>query len=253
MPCQLVIELHALEWVCISILGDFLQVDKWRILRNNAFASNSVSNREKLLQRHFRCCDRLMERIVWAVHNVTSGTSISNQAERPWKTTPNLDGLPRQWTTITLLAVICENRRLTVHEAAEEAGICKSSCHLILTEKLKMRCVTAKFVPRLLTRHAASADASLLIHEVLMKHETTVVPRPSYSPDLAPADFFLFPKWKSSLKGRRFQTAETEENSIRDLCAAPQNTFQGAFQKYKKRWERCIKNGGEYFEGDKFD
>ena len=101
---------------------------------------------------------------------------------------------------------------------------------------------------------AASADVSRLIHEFFTKHETTVVPQAPYSPDVAPADFFLFPKRKSSLKGRRFQTVEKiEENSIRDLRAVPQNTFQDAFQEWKKRWERCIKSGGEYFEGDKFD
>ena len=67
----------------------------------------------------------------------------------------------------------------------------------------------------------APADASLLIHEFLTKHETSVVPQPLYSPDLAPADFFLFPKLKSSPKGRRIQTAEEiEENSMRDLCAS---------------------------------
>ena len=49
------------------------------------------------------------------------------------------------------LVVIRQNRRLTVHESAEEVEICKSSCHLILTDKLKMRCVAAKFVPCLLT------------------------------------------------------------------------------------------------------
>jgi len=82
---------------------------------------------------------------------------------------------------------------------------------------------------------AASGDASLFIHEFLTKHETTVTPQPPYSPDLAPADFFVFPKWKSSLKGRRFQAVEKiKENSIRDLRAVPQNTFQDAFQKWKK-------------------
>jgi len=102
---------------------------------------------------------------------------------------------------------------------------------------------------------AASAVASLLVHEFLTKHETTFVPQPPCSPDLAPADFFLFPKWKkSSLKGRRFQTKEEiEENSIRDLRIVPQNTFQYASQKWNKRWERCIKSGGKYFKGDKFD
>jgi transposase len=138
-------------------------------------------------------------------------------------------------------------RSLTVREVAEEVGICKSSCHQILTNKLKMRRVATKFVPYLMR------DA-LLIREFLTKYETTVVPQPPYSPDLAPADFFLFPQLKSSLKGRRFQTIEEiEENWTRDLRTIPQNKFQDAFQNWKKRWERCIKSGGEYFEGDKFD
>jgi len=33
----------------------------------------------------------------------------------------------------------------------EEVGICKSLCHLILTNKLKKHHVAAKFVPHLLT------------------------------------------------------------------------------------------------------
>ena len=41
-------------------------------------------------------------------------------------------------------SVIHENRRLTIREVSEEVGICKSSCHTILTEKLKMHCVAAK-------------------------------------------------------------------------------------------------------------
>jgi len=87
-----------------------------------------------------------------------------------------------------------------------------------------------------------------------MKHEATVVPQPPYSPDLAPSDFFFFPKLKPSLKGHRFQAVEEiEVNSLQDLRAIQQNTFQNAPQNWKKYWERCIKNGGEYFEGDKFD
>jgi len=106
----------------------------------------------------------------------------------------------------------------------------------------------------LLHHDNAPAHASLLIQECLTKHETTVVPQPPYSPRLAPAGFFSFLKLKSSLKGHRFQMVEeTEENSIWDLRTIPQNTFQDAFQIWKKHWEWCIKSGGEYFEGDKFD
>ena len=92
------------------------------------------------------------------------------------------------------------------------------------------------------------------MHEFLTNHKMTVVPQLPYFPDLAVVDFFLFLKWKSSLKGHRFPTVEEiEENSIRDLHAIPQNTFQDAFQKWEKRWEWCVKSEGEYFEGDKFD
>jgi hypothetical protein len=35
-----------------------------------------------------------------------------------------------------------------------------------------------------------------------------VISHPPCSPDLAPCDFFLFPKMKLKLKGRRFDTIE---------------------------------------------
>ena len=95
------------------------------------------------------------------------------------------------------------------------------------------------------------AHASLLIRSYLAKHQTFVVPHPPYSPDLAPADFFLFPKIKTTLKGRRFQTTEEiQENAIRELRAITENALQEAFQQWKKRWERCIASRGDYFEGD---
>jgi len=50
-----------------------------------------------------------------------------------------------------VLTVIRQNCHLTLREVAKEVGICKSSCHLILTDKLKMRCVATNFVLCLLT------------------------------------------------------------------------------------------------------
>ena len=49
-----------------------------------------------------------------------------------------------------VVAVLRQNSRLNVREVAEEVGICESSCHLISTDKLKMRRVVVKYVPRLL-------------------------------------------------------------------------------------------------------
>ena len=75
------------------------------------------------------------------------------------------------------------------------------------------------------------AYASLPIRSYLAKHHTSVVPHPHSSPDLAPADYFLFPKLKTTLKGRRFQTREEiKENSIRELRTITESTSQEAFQ-----------------------
>jgi transposase len=75
-----------------------------------------------------------------------------------------------------------------------------------------------------------------------------------YSPDLAPAEFFLFSKLKSTLKGRRFDTIdEIQKNSTNELFAIPKEAFKKAFQSRQKRWERCVVSEGNYFEGDKLE
>jgi histone-lysine N-methyltransferase SETMAR len=68
----------------------------------------------------------------------------------------------------------------------------------------------------LLYHDNAPAHLSLLICIYLTNHLTSFVSHPPYSLDLAAADFFLFPKVKTNLKGRRFQTIEEiQENAIR--------------------------------------
>jgi hypothetical protein len=94
--------------------------------------------------------------------------------------------------------VIRGNRCLTVREVADELGISIGSCHQIFTEKLQMRRVSSKFVPRFLTDHQKE-------NRVVISQEMS---HPPYSPDLAPADIFLFPRLKTTLKGHRFETME---------------------------------------------
>ena len=52
----------------------------------------------------------------------------------------------------------------------------------------------------------APAHRSFKVSQFLAKNNMTVIPHPPYSPDLAPCDFFLFPKLKLQMKGRRFDT-----------------------------------------------
>ena len=75
----------------------------------------------------------------------------------------------------------------------------------------------------------APAQVSLLICSYLTKHQTSIATHSPYSPDLARADFFLFPKLKTTLKGCCFQTIEEiQENAIRELCAITESAFQEA-------------------------
>ena len=71
-----------------------------------------------------------------------------------------------------------------------------------------------------LHHHNAPAHASRLMQSFLAKHQITQVTQSRYSPDLAPCNFWLFPKLKSPLKKKRFQTVdEIQETTTGQLLA----------------------------------
>ena len=73
------------------------------------------------------------------------------------------------------------------------------------------------------------------------------VPHPSYSPDLAPYDFWLFCK----LTGCRYEAIEEMKEAARKIIdTLTQEDFDGAFQKLLERYHKCIAAGGDYFGGD---
>ena len=73
------------------------------------------------------------------------------------------------------------------------------------------------------------------------------VPQSLYSPDLAPCDFWLFPK----LRGCRYETIkERKEAVMKDIDTLTQEDVHGALQKLLEGYNKCIAAGGDYFEGD---
>jgi len=57
--------------------------------------------------------------------------------------------------------IIRADRHLAIREVAEEVKIAFGTCQKILTEDLRMRRVTAKFVPRLLTAEQKDERVSI--------------------------------------------------------------------------------------------
>ena len=69
---------------------------------------------------------------------------------------------------------------------------------------------------------------------------------PSYSQDLAPCDFWLFPKLRSS----RYETIEKMKEAVTKVIdtLTPED-FHGAFKKLLEQYNKCVVAGGGYFEG----
>ena len=91
----------------------------------------------------------------------------------------------------------------------------------------------------------APVHNSILGTDYLTKMGIKTVAHPLYSPDLAPCDFWLFPK----LRGYRYETIEEMKEVVTKVInTLTQENFHGAFQKLLERY-KCIAAGGDYFEG----
>jgi len=62
------------------------------------------------------------------------------------------------------------------------------------------------------------------------KNNMTVIPHPPYSPDLAPCDFFLFPRMKGQMKGKCFaDVSEVKKKTLEVLKNISTEEFQKCF------------------------
>ena len=87
---------------------------------------------------------------------------------------------------------------------------------------------------------------SFFVTDYLTKMDIKTAFHPPYSPDLAPGDFWLFPKFR----GSRYETMEMKDAVTKVIDTLTQEDFYGAFQKLLERYNKCIAAGGDYFEGD---
>ena len=86
----------------------------------------------------------------------------------------------------------------------------------------------------------------ILVIEYLNKMGIKTIPQPPYSPDLAPCDFWLFPK----LRGCRYETIKDMKVAVTKVIdTRTQEDFRRAFQKLLERYSKCIAAEGDYFEG----
>ncbi|GFS08839.1 histone-lysine N-methyltransferase SETMAR [Elysia marginata] len=118
-----------------------------------------------------------------------------------------------------------------------------------------MRKLSVRFKQVRPTKHAilhhdnARPHASRQTEEALQKMNFVVMPHPSYSPNLAPSDFYLFPKLKEHLRGNHYESNEGVEAAVRhwfrQKCV---DIFTDGMRQLVRRWQVCVDRDGDNVE-----
>jgi transposase len=130
-------------------------------------------------------------------------------------------------------SLVLSDRQMTVQMIADELQIGKTSVYLILMKDLEMRKICVKIVPELLTPEQKLRRKQCCIDWKALEER----------------DVFLERVITGDLGDMAMITAE----STTLLKGLKKDDFQGCFNQWIRRWDKCIASEGEYFEEDKND
>ena len=180
------------------------------------------------------CFKLRLEHLAWIEHQFLSGISVSRKAGRLWEMMRGVKGvrksIQQSWLARGLgLRLVCWGFKGVQEEIPlEEAGTLQIGSVAFPPEQ----CTS----PQLHHCHWLFGQDG---------HQT--VPQLPSSPDLAPCDFWLFPE----LRGCRYERIEEMKEAVTKVTdMLTQEDFHKAFQKFLERYNKCISDGGDYFEGD---
>ena len=137
--------------------------------------------------------------------------------------------------------------RKSIHQSwlAKQLGLL---CCVVLREFRKRFCQKgpAPFKSGLWHFHKDNTPVynSILVTGYLTKLGIKTIPQPLNSPDLAPCDFWLFPKLRSC----RHETIEEMKEAVTKVIdTLTQEDFHEVFQKLLEQYNKCIAARGDYF------
>ncbi|KAJ4426510.1 hypothetical protein ANN_27324 [Periplaneta americana] len=130
------------------------------------------------------------------------------------KTSPRKQKFPRDTSKgKVMLEVFFDSQGLIHHEFIPEGRTVTKELYVEILRRLRdavRRKRPEKWVEKnwFLMHDNAPAHRAIIVKNFLARHNITALDHPPYSPDLSPPDYFLFPRLKSHLKGRRFNVEE---------------------------------------------
>ena len=84
---------------------------------------------------------------------------------------------------------------------------------------------------------------------ISQKENSQTLPHPSYTPDLAPCDFFLFPCLKKSLSGHSVDSCSALRSAVfQCLVHIPKEDYRHAFEQCIQRLKKDVTAWGAHFE-----
>ena len=122
-----------------------------------------------------------------------------------------------------------KDRRVSIETISTQFDVSVGIVHKIIRQELKIRKISAKFVPRVL----------IIVTDYLTRMGIKTVLQPPYSPDLAPCDFWLLPKLNEKLRGCRYETIEEMKAAVTKVIdTLAQEDFHRAFEKLLERYNK---------------
>ena len=110
-------------------------------------------------------------------------------------------------------------------------------------------------------RRGKLRNGVLLLHDNASSHSSRVavasakqcgfelLPHPFYLPDLAPSDFYLFPKLKENIRGQVFDSEDDVMSAVDTRLHDQDRVFyKHGLKQLEKRWLKCIDVYDDYVE-----
>jgi histone-lysine N-methyltransferase SETMAR len=95
----------------------------------------------------------------------------------------------------------------------------------------------------------APVHKSVLAMEKLGDLHYELLEHPPYSPDLAPSDFYCFPKLKLFLNGQRFSSNQEANAAVEWYFAdLTKNHYRDGIMALEHHWNKCISLKGDCVE-----
>ena len=175
-------------------------------------------------QKRMECFRLLLEHLAWIKHQFLSGIRDSRKAGSLWGMMRDVRGVRKSIDQNWLAKGLREFRK---RFRQKRPALFKSGQWHFHQDN-------------------APVHNFILVTDYLTKMGIKTVSQPSYSPDLAPCDFWLIPKFR----GCRYETIEEMKEAVMKVIdTLTQEDFHGAFQKLLEWYNKCIAAGGDYFEG----